>query len=98
MINFDELIRISSPRFVYSRLWDIINDFLPYLLGIMGFILLGLLVWGGYDVLLSQGDPKKVASGKDRITYAILGFIIIFIAYWFLWIIAITLNISDLIG
>ncbi len=49
---------------------------------IAGIILLAYLVWGGFDYLTSLGDPKKAEAGKNKITAAIIGFIIIFASYW----------------
>jgi TRAP-type C4-dicarboxylate transport system permease small subunit len=49
---------------------------------VAGIILLLYLVWGGFDYLTSMGDPKKAESGKNKITNAILGFVIIFVAFW----------------
>lgn len=49
---------------------------------IAGIILLAYLVWGGFDYLTSMGDPKKAEAGKQKITAAIIGFIIIFVSYW----------------
>lgn len=69
---------------------------MPYLFGIAGFILLGLLVLGGFEVLVSQGDPKKIALGKDKITNAIVGFLIIFTAYWAVQLIARILNLGPI--
>ncbi|MDX1372663.1 MAG: hypothetical protein R3321_09345, partial [Nitrososphaeraceae archaeon] len=44
--------------------------------------LLGYLILGGFNYLTSMGDPKKAEQGKQRITYAILGFLIIFVSFW----------------
>lgn len=83
-INFNQLINVTLPNFSSDTLSIglIISRLFPYLFGIIGFLLLGLLVFGGYEVLISQGDPKKMALGRDRITQAILGFIVVFAAYW----------------
>ena len=47
-----------------------------------GTALLLYLLWGGIDIMLGRGDPKKAASAKGKITNAIIGFIIVFAAYW----------------
>ena len=66
----------------FSTLPEIISTLLPVLFTIAGLILLGMIVWGGYDLLLSQGDPAKAQSAKGKITNGFIGFIIIFCAYW----------------
>lgn len=66
----------------FTDLASIVNVSLPYLFLIAGIILLGYLIWGGYDYLTSMGDPKKAEMGKAKITHAVIGFIIIFVSYW----------------
>lgn len=63
-------------------LGKLINFLLPYLFGISGLILLLYLLWGGFSLMTSQGDAKGVEAAKTKITHAITGFVIIFIAYW----------------
>ena len=66
----------------FTNLASLINNALPYIFAIAGIILLLYLIWGGFDYLLSMGDPKKAEAGKGRITNALVGFLIIFVAYW----------------
>lgn len=50
------------------------------------FIGLGVLVMiviGAYQLLMSGGDPKGVAAGRQTITYAVLG-LILAISSWFI--------------
>lgn len=69
----------SAPM---STIGDIITRLLPLLLTISGLILFAMLVWGGYDLLFSGGDPQKAQSARTKITNAVIGFVIIFTAYW----------------
>lgn len=78
-------VTISGPtglKAEFTNLSSLITNFLPYLFSISGIILFAYLVWGGFNYLTSMGDPKKAEAGKGRITNAIIGFIIIFAAYW----------------
>lgn len=65
-----------------ESLGDIITAFLPLLFVLAGLILFIMFIWGGFDLLTSGGDPKKAESAKGKITNAIIGFIIVFIAFW----------------
>lgn len=65
-----------------NTIGDIINALIPYIFALAGIILLFLLIWGGFGYLTSGGDPKKVESARGKLTHAIVGFIIIFVAYW----------------
>jgi len=55
-----------------------------------------MLILGGYNMMLSGGDPKKAASAKAIITTAAVGFIIIFSAYWIVKIVANVLGLGDI--
>jgi hypothetical protein len=74
----------------------IISALLPYVLTIAGLILFGMLIAGGFSMLTAAADPKKAESGQQLITNAIIGFIIIFTAYWLTQILEIVLGISIL--
>lgn len=60
----------------------IINSAVPFIFGFAGLALLIMLIAGGFGVLTSAGDAKKLASASQRLTYAILGFLVIFVAYF----------------
>jgi hypothetical protein len=66
----------------FSDLGDIISSLIPYIFGLAGLALLLILIWGGFEMMTSAGDPKKMESAKGRLTGAVVGFIIIFAAYW----------------
>lgn len=63
-------------------LGDIISYATQYILLFAGIGLLLMLLSGGFTFLTSAGDTKKLEQGKARLTNALLGFLIIFAAYW----------------
>lgn len=81
-INFDQLQAASGVKGSLKTLSDVVSAFVPYLFGIAGIILFLYFIWGGFGVMFAQGDPKAAASAQGRITTAIVGFVIIFVAYW----------------
>jgi hypothetical protein len=47
----------------------------------LGSIVCGIfMVWGGYLMITSAGDPKKFETGKTALLYATIGLIVILIA------------------
>lgn len=66
----------------FPNLASLVTNALPLIFSIAGIFLLLYLVWGGFDFLTSMGDPKKAASAQGKITNAVIGFVIIFAAYW----------------
>ena len=75
-------VTIEGPVPQFGTLADIINKLIPLIFAIAGLILFFYLISGGFDLLLSGGDPKKAESAKGKITNAVVGFIIIFVAWW----------------
>ncbi len=53
-------------------------------ISISGIILLFLLIGGGIGIIAGSGsdNPEAVAKGKQAVTSALIGFIIVISAYW----------------
>lgn len=75
---------------------SIITRLLPYLFTLAGLLVLVYLLYGGLSLMLSRGDPKATASARDKITNAIIGFVIIITSYLLVQIIARVLNIQSI--
>lgn len=59
----------------------IFNQISNIALGVIGFLSVIMLIWGGLRFILSGGDSKKVTDAKNTILYALLGLAIAFFAY-----------------
>ncbi|MDQ3098320.1 MAG: pilin [bacterium] len=64
----------GALAFIISRFFTFV---LP-LVGILGFL---FFLWSGFQFLTSKGDPKALAAAQARLTYAIIGLIIVFLTY-----------------
>jgi hypothetical protein len=73
---------VSNPVSQFSTPADIINKLIPYLFTFAGIALLVILIASGFSYLTSGGDEKKVGQARGRITAGLVGFIIMFSAYW----------------
>lgn len=53
-------------------------------ISIAGVILLFILIMGGFGMIIGAGNdnPEKVEKGKKAATSALIGFIVVFMAYW----------------
>lgn len=69
-----------------------LSAILPNIFTIAGLLLLVYLVAGGLMFIKSAGSEGK-GKGKDAITNALIGFIIIFCAYWIIEIVEIITGI-----
>jgi hypothetical protein len=76
--------------------YDFISSILPNIYIISGILLLIYLVFGGFMIISSAGNPDDASKGKQVVTNAIMGFIIIFASYWIIQIIEIITGIQIL--
>jgi hypothetical protein len=60
----------------------IITWLIPYVFYMSSFLLLIYLLTGGLQMMMAKGDPKAMAGAWAKITNAVIGFIIIFLAYF----------------
>lgn len=74
----------------------IVTRVLPYLYVLAGFILFIMIIWGGFEMLTGATDPKSQEAGKQRITAALIGFVLLFVSYWIAQIIQFMFNIRFL--
>lgn len=39
-----------------------------------------MVLWGGFKMMTSSGDPEKFSSGKKTLLYAAIGFVVVLLA------------------
>ncbi|MBI3380197.1 hypothetical protein HY029_05580 [Candidatus Gottesmanbacteria bacterium] len=69
-----------DPKF--TDIASVVNAAQAFIFPIAGVMLLAYLVWGGFSYITAMGDPKKAEGARARLTHAVIGFLIIFAAYW----------------
>ena len=72
---------IEGPLQGITTIGDIINKLLLIAIPLAGIILLLVLIWGGYDFIMSQGNAEKVKSAQAKITTGIIGFVLLVFSY-----------------
>ena len=72
----------SGSNFAGKGIGYLVSEIIKYALPIAGIALLFLLISGGLQFMTSGGDPKSMEAARHRITNALVGFIIVFAAYW----------------
>lgn len=81
--------QLTTPRGIISKL-------LPYLFTFGGLILFVMILWGGFEMLTGAANPKSQEAGKQRITAAVIGFLLLFSSYWLAQIVQAVFGISIL--
>lgn len=64
-----------------NNVGQLISRILVFMLPLAGVILLIVFIWGGYDFMMSQGNPEKLKSAQAKITTGIIGFILLVLSY-----------------
>jgi len=75
---------------------SIINSLLPSIFIFAGIILFAMLIGGGFSIFVSAGNPEKIKKGQAMLVNALIGFFIIFAAYWIIQILEFSLGIQVL--
>ena len=88
-------INVTDPNL---KIGDVISAILPYVFSIAGILLLLMLLAGGFQLMLSKGDPKAAQGAWGKITNAAIGFLIIFIAYWLTQLVGRLFNLPRISG
>ncbi len=65
---------------IQQSVWLIVLNLVSMVLGIVGYLAICFVIWGGYQYMLANGDPGKVARGKKTITNALIGLAVCMLA------------------
>ena len=60
---------------------DYIQGVIAYLLSFLSLIVVILILWAGFKILTAGDDTDKVKSAKSTIVYALIGVVLIFLAW-----------------
>jgi hypothetical protein len=82
-----------------TPLGQLITNVVDAAIALGGILAIFLFIIGGYQILSAAGsdDPKRQSQGTQTLTYAIIGFIIVFASYWIIRLIE-TLLGADIIS
>jgi hypothetical protein len=72
------------PATLFPDMARLINVMLPNVLLFAGLVLFIGMIFAGFNVVVKggSGDAEATAKARQTLTYAILGFAIVFGAYW----------------
>lgn len=72
--NVDEIATLKGVE-------DVFGNLVGALLALAGIALFIMLLIGGFKYLTAGGDPKSVESAQKTLTYAIMGLVLVALAY-----------------
>lgn len=67
-----------------ATLGQLIGNFVTASIVIAGVVLLFFMAFGGLKMIQAAGNhnPQESAQGKQAVTYAAIGFVLVFAAFW----------------
>jgi len=66
-----------------NDLTGFVSQFYGTGIAFIGGLALIIIIWGGYTILTSQGDPNRLNAGRSYIYYAIAGLLLAIFGYVF---------------
>lgn len=75
IFNSSQATQFQTPGGIMTRV-------LQFAFPLAGIILFVMIVWGGFEILAGANEKKSLDSGKQRVTAAIIGFLVLFCSYW----------------
>ena len=91
--NTDKSINTATHL---NSVGNLISTILPNVFVIAGVIIFFFIILGGFTMITSAGNPEKQKEGSAMITGAVMGFVIIFGAYWIVQLLEWILGVSIL--
>lgn len=66
----------------FADLGSLISTLLPYIFTVAGLVLFFIIIGAGFSMFTSAGNPEKSKKASQQLTFGLIGFFIIFAAYW----------------
>lgn len=78
-------VNVSAPYAINCPASGCLNGIMQYviqlLFGAAMILSLFFLIWGGIDWIMSRGDTQKLQKARLKLTFAIIGLVIVFLAF-----------------
>ena len=66
----------------FTDLASFISPLLTVAFYIAAFLAFYFLIWGAFSYIMAQGNKENLAKARARITYAIIGLLVVLMAYF----------------
>lgn len=65
----------------FTDLASFLSPFLNIIFYIAIFLAFYFLVWGAFQYMMAQGNKEELQKARSRITYALIGLLVVILAY-----------------
>lgn len=87
----------NFPPACFTNISGVIDFILPVLFLLAAVVLLGVLIFAAFKMMTSDGEADNFKTIKNTITYAVIGVLVIVLAYFLVRVIAFALGIPFLL-
>lgn len=77
LTSWDCGVNISDQDSLKAGIWTIAANVLTDITVIAAYLVIGYVIYGGYQYTFSAGDPSKAAAGKTTLVHAFIGLAIV---------------------
>jgi len=89
-------VTVTDPvSSTFPNIGSVVVKVLQYFYVLAGIGLLVIILGAGFTLLTSAGDAKAMEKGKKGLTNGIIGFLIVFVAYWLVQLAGIAFGIQS---
>jgi len=85
---------VLDPFAKDTTIGSILTGLTPYIMALAGMYMLVQIITGGITLMTSAGEPGAMKKGYGSVQFGIIGFIIIFCAYFAVQIIEVALGVE----
>ena len=89
----DTTVTITDPL-GGKRLEDIIQGITNFIFGLALLVCPIFIIWGGFEMVLANGEEKKITEGRQKIVYSLVGLVIIALSSTFVAVVKNILGVS----
>ena len=92
-VNKDSAQKYMDADKKNTNLINSINTVINVAIGLIGFVAVVVIIYGGFQYTTSAGDAAKVKKAKDTIMYGVIGLVVALLAFAI-----VNFILSDIIG
>lgn len=81
-LNFPGGEAVPNPVPQFGNLASLISLFLNIAFFAAVFLTFYFLIWGAFQYIMAKGDKESLAKARARITWAIVGLLVVLMAYF----------------
>lgn len=77
----------------FGTIGSLTSILIPMFMAIAALTFLGMLFYGAFKILTSQGEPDAISSARNTITWGVVGLVVMVFAYMFVKLIGYILQV-----